>query len=259
MADTRRIRLIIEYDGTNFAGWQRQENALAVQQVMEEKWARLTGEKLVMTGSSRTDAGVHALCQNIHFDTACRIPPEKISFALNTMLPEDIRVRASMAAQEDFHARFGATGKVYRYTFFNARHDCALGRLTSAHVPLPMDVARMQREADTMVGTHDFAAFAAAGSIVRDTVRTIYDVKVRREGDWVQLYVHGNGFLYNMVRILAGTLQEVGTGKREEGAIARAIESHSRLDLGMTAPAKGLTLMEVFYGNDEDARKYFMD
>ena len=257
MADTHRIRLILEYDGTNYAGWQRQENALAVQQVMEEAWTRLTGETLVMTGSSRTDSGVHALAQNIHFDTASRIPPEKIAFALNTMLPEDIRVRASMAADADFHARFGATGKVYRYLLYNARHDCALGRLTSAHVPLPLDTARMQREADALVGRHDFAAFAAAGSIVRDTVRTIYRAQVRRDGEWVAIYVHGDGFLYNMVRILAGTLMEVGTGKREEGAIARALASHSRLDLGMTAPAKGLTLMEVFYGNDADARKYF--
>ena len=165
---------------------------------------------------------------------------------------------SAMAAPEDFHARFGATGKVYRYQIYNARHASAMGRLTSAHVPLPLDVERMQREANALIGTQDFAAFAAAGSIVRDTVRTMYDVKVKRDGDWVAIYVHGNGFLYNMVRILAGTLIEVGTGKREEGAIARAVESHSRLDLGLTAPAKGLTLMEVFYGNDEDARKYFL-
>ena len=257
MADTRRIRMILEYDGTNYAGWQRQENALAVQQAVEEAWARLTGERLVMTGSSRTDSGVHALGQNIHFDTASRIPAEKIAFALNTVLPEDIRVRASMQVDEGFHARFGATGKVYCYRFYNARHDCAIGRLTSAHVPLPLDTVRMQREADALVGRHDFAAFAAAGSIVRDTVRTVYRVKVVRAGEWVTIYVHGDGFLYNMVRILTGTLLEVGTGKREEGAIARALESRSRLDLGMTAPAKGLTLMEVFYGNDGEALKYF--
>lgn len=258
MDDTHRIRLILEYDGTAYAGWQRQENALAVQQAVEEAWARLTGERLVFTGSSRTDAGVHALCQNVHFDTATRIPPEKIAFALNTVLPEDIRVRASMAARADFHARFGATGKVYRYTVYNARQGCALGRLTSAHVPLPLDIACMRREADAMAGRHDFAAFAAAGSIVRDTVRTVHRVQVRREGDWVYIFVHGDGFLYNMVRILAGTLIEVGAGKRDEGAIARAIASRSRLDLGMTAPARGLTLMEVFYGNDGDAEKYFL-
>jgi tRNA pseudouridine38-40 synthase len=257
LADTHRIRLILEYDGTAYAGWQRQENALAVQQVVEEKWTKLTGERLAFTGSSRTDAGVHAMGQNVHFDTASKIPPDKIAFALNTLLPADIRVRASMAAEAGFHARFGATGKVYRYTAYNARHDCALGRLTSVHVPLPLDIARMQREADAMCGRHDFAAFAAAGSIVRDTVRTVFRVQIRREGRWVQMYIHGDGFLYNMVRILAGTLIEVGTGKREEGAVARALQSRSRLDLGMTAPARGLTLMEVFYGNDRDAAAYF--
>lgn len=255
--EAHRVRLIVEYDGTAYAGWQRQENALAVQQVLEEHLCRLTGEDIRVTGSSRTDAGVHALAQNVHFDTCTRIPSEKISFALNTTLPRDIRVRASMDAAADFHARYRATGKVYRYAIHNARHEGALGRYTQAHVALALDIARMQREAEAMIGHHDFAAFAAAGSIVKDTRRTVYNVRVTREAERVEMYVHGDGFLYNMVRILAGTLIEVGTGKRAAGAIEKALCSHSRLDLGMTAPAKGLTLMDVFYGDDERAQDYF--
>ena len=167
------------------------------------------------------------------------------------MLPADIRIRESSAAPEGFHARFASCGKVYTYTFFNARHANAMGRLYSAHVPVVMDAQRMHEEAQALLGTHDFAAFAASGSVVKSTVRTIYRVKVERSGDYVTLTVLGNGFLYNMVRIIAGTLMEVGTGKREPGAIARAIETGDRLALGQTAPAQGLTLRQVLYLGDE--------
>lgn len=243
----RRIQLIIEYDGTNYAGWQRQENAMAVQQVVEEKLRKLTKEHIVIHGASRTDAGVHALGQSAHFDTASRIPGEKFSYALNTMLPPDIRIRDSREVPESFHARFSTKGKRYRYLFHVHPHASAIGRLTHAHVIYPLDVDLMQREAQTLVGTHDFAAYAASGSVVKDTVRTIYRADVTRDGDEVKLIVEGNGFLYNMVRIIAGTLVGVGSGKLEPGAFAKAIETGNRLDLGVTAPAHGLTLMEVFY------------
>lgn len=255
--ETRRIRLILEYDGTNYSGWQRQINAPSVQQTLEETLHRLLGAPVTVTGSSRTDAGVHALGQNVHFDTTSRIPGDKFAFALNTMLPDDIRVRASMDAAADFHARFSATGKVYRYAIQNTRHAPAIDRLTHAHVPLPLDVERMHAAAQAMVGRHDFAAFAAAGSIAKDTRRTIYRVQVARCGERVYLLVHGDGFLYNMVRILTGTLIEIGNGKLAPDAIARAIESGDRLDLGMTAPARGLTLLRVFYGDDAAAADYF--
>ena len=244
---TRRFYLIVEYDGTGYCGWQRQINGPSVQQTLEEALSRLTGERIACTGSSRTDAGVHALGLCVHFDSATRIPPEKIAFALNTMLPSDVRVRESGLAREKFHARYAACGKVYRYTFYNARHDCAVGRQYAAHVPLRLDEALMHEEAQALVGTHDFAAFAASGSVVKSTVRTIYKVQVTRSGDEVSLLVMGDGFLYNMVRIIAGTLMEVGTGKRERGAIKKAIETGDRLALGQTAPAKGLMLMRVLY------------
>lgn len=242
-----RIQLIIEYDGTNYAGWQRQENALAVQQVLEERLSRLTKERIVLHGASRTDAGVHARGQSAHFDTLSRIPPEKFSFAVNTMLPEDIRVRLSREVPESFHARFSTRGKRYRYLFQVSPHSSPLNRLTHAHIIYPLDEEIMREEARDLIGTHDFAAFAASGSVVRDTVRTIYRADVERDGEEIRLTVEGNGFLYNMVRIIAGTLVGVGNGKIERGAFRRAIQTGNRLDLGVTAPAQGLTLMEVFY------------
>ena len=251
----RRIRLTVEYDGTNYAGWQRQANALAVQQVIEDTLFKLTRERIVIHGASRTDAGVHALGQSVHFDTDSRIPGEKFSYALNALLPHDIRVRASMDAPEGFHARFSAVGKRYRYQFYDAPHAGALNRNTHAHSIYPLNDALMQREAQSLLGTHDFAAFAASGSVVKDTVRTIWRADVTRDGNEVRLIVEGSGFLYNMVRIIAGTLRDTGSGKLAPGALERAIETGDRLDLGVTAPAHGLTLMEVFYELPESARR----
>ncbi len=246
-----RIKLTIEYDGTAYAGWQRQENALAVQQVIEEALTKLTRARVVIAGASRTDAGVHALGQTAHFDTESRIPPDKYAFALNTMLPADIRIRKSEAVSEDFHARFSNKGKRYRYLIYQSPHAGALNRNTHAHVIYPLDDEKMRRELTALIGTHDFAAFAASGSVVKDTVRTIYSASLTRRGDELELLVEGSGFLYNMVRIIAGTLISVGAGRLEEGAFARAIQSGDRLDLGVTAPAHGLTLMEVYYRERE--------
>ena len=246
-----RIKLTIEYDGTAYAGWQRQENALAVQQVIEEALTKLTRARVVIAGASRTDAGVHALGQTAHFDTESRIPPDKYAFALNTLLPADIRIRKSEAVSEDFHARFSNKGKRYRYLIYQSPHAGALNRNTHAHVIYPLDDEKMRRELTALIGTHDFAAFAASGSVVKDTVRTIYSASLTRRGDELELLVEGSGFLYNMVRIIAGTLISVGAGRLEEGAFARAIQSGNRLDLGVTAPAHGLTLMEVYYRERE--------
>ena len=249
----RRIHLIIEYDGTNYAGWQRQSNALAVQQVLEEALKRLTGETAIVHGASRTDAGVHALGQSAHFDTESRIPGEKFSFALNTLLPPDIRVRFSENVSMGYHARFSARGKRYRYLFHDAPHAGALNRFTHAHSIYRLDESLMRAEAMSLVGTHDFRAFAASGSVVKDTVRTLWRAEICRSDDEVMLLVEGNGFLYNMVRIIAGTLRDIGSGKLPRGALERAIETGDRLDLGVTAPAHGLTLMKVFYELPESA------
>lgn len=254
----RRLRLRVEYDGTDYCGWQRQSNGPSVQQTLEEAFEQLTGERTWVVGSSRTDAGVHARGLCAHVDTASRIPPEKMSLALNTRLPWDIRVLSCEEAPEGFHARYSACGKIYSYTYCNQRNMCAIGRQYAAHCPLPMDLERMREAAAVLEGRHDFRAFAASGFTASTTVRTLFRVRVTREGNLVGLHFFGDGFLYNMVRILSGTLAEIGTGKRDAGCLSRALESGDRLELGKTAPACALVLEHVLYRGDEPlAQAYF--
>ncbi len=243
----KRILLTLEYDGTNYSGWQRQYNGLAVQQVLEEALSAACREKIAVTGASRTDAGVHALGQAAHFDTNCGIPPEKFPFVLNTMLPPDIRVHTGRQVPPDFHARFMTGGKRYTYRIINSRHGSALKRNTHVHVPVPLDETAMARAAETLLGEHDFAAFQASGGTARTTVRTIRAVSLVRQGDEIILTIEGNAFLYNMVRIIAGTLMEIGLHKRGENAFQEAFRTLNRLSLGVTAPPHGLELTEVFY------------
>ena len=243
----KRILLTVEYDGSAYAGWQRQINGLAVQQVLEEALSSACGHPVTVTGSSRTDAGVHARMQMVHFDTGCTIPPDKYPFVLNNLLPPDIRVQAAREVPPDFHARFLTSGKTYTYRILNSRHGSALLRATHWHVPVPLDVNAMQEALEYLPGTHDFAAFQAAGGTARTTVRTIDHAVLYTDGPEIILTVSGNAFLYNMVRIIAGTLEEIGLHKRDPGAFSRAFSSLNRLDLGMTAPPCGLELTEVRY------------
>ena len=243
----KRILLTVEYDGTNYAGWQRQINGLAVQQVLEEALQKATRERIVVTGASRTDAGVHALGQAVHFDTDSRIPPEKYPFVLNTMLPRDVRVHSGREVPEGFHARIMTCGKRYTYRIVNSRHASAIRRNTHVHVPLPLDLAPMQEAAKQLLGTHDFAAFQAAGGTAKTTVRTITSAELVRFGDEIILTVEGDAFLYNMVRIIAGTLIEIGLGRRSINAFTEAYETLDRLSLGVTAPPQGLELTKVYY------------
>ena len=243
----KRVLLTVEYDGTAYAGWQRQLNGLAVQQVLEEALARACGHSVTVTGSSRTDAGVHAKMQMVHFDTGCTVPPDKFPFVLNNLLPPDIRVQAAREVPASFHARFLTSGKTYTYRILNNRHGSALLRATRWHVPVPLDVSAMRKALAFLPGTHDFSAFQAAGGTARTTVRTVDRAELFSEGPEITLTVSGNAFLYNMVRIIAGTLVEAGLGKKEPDAFARAFVSLNRLDLGQTAPACGLELTEVRY------------
>jgi len=242
----------VEYDGTRYAGWQRQAGLPTVQRELEDALGKLMGvPRVVIHGASRTDAGVHAVGQVAHFDCTVGIPPEKVAFALNTMLPEDVRIRESTLADPEFHARFHAKGKIYRYGIWNHRHASALHRLYHAHVPTPLDLRLMRGEMQAMLGTHDFRAFEASGGLMAEkerTVRTVHSVQLDGDGPCLYLTIHGNAFLYNMVRIFAGTLIDVGRARLEPGAIARAIAGGDRLQLGITAPAHGLTLMHVSYG-----------
>ncbi|MBR1585054.1 MAG: tRNA pseudouridine(38-40) synthase TruA [Clostridia bacterium] len=245
--EPKRILLTVTYDGTAYCGWQFQDNGPSIQAEIEKALEKALGTFTRVTGASRTDAGVHALGQRAHFDTDSSIPPDKYPFVLNRFLPADIRVTESVPVPPDFHARFDAAGKWYTYRIHNAPHPSALYRNLTAHVPVRLDAEKMNAAARQLLGTHDFAAFAAAGGQAKTTVRTIDDVSVTRSGQEITLRVHGDGFLYNMVRIIAGTLIYVGQGKLEENCISRAIASKNRLDLGVTAPACGLELTRVEY------------
>jgi len=243
--------MTLEYEGTNYAGWQRQENTLTVQQVVEEALFTVTGEHIVVYASGRTDSAVHALGQVAHFDTAARMAPEKFAFALNACLPGDVRVLDSRRVRDGFHARYDARGKLYRYDIHNAPHASAMHRNTRLHVHKPLDVVAMRDAARCVAGTHDFAAFQATGSPKKTTVRTVTRSEVLQKGVLVSYEIAGSGFLYNMVRIIAGTLIEVGLGRRSPDTVSEAIESRERKLAGPTAPAHGLTLVSVFYGAQE--------
>ena len=245
----KRVRLIIQYDGAGYVGWQTQPNGLAVQEVMEKELFKLTGEKIALQASGRTDSGVHALAQVAHFDTESRIPAEKFCYALNTGLPRDIRVKYSEEAPAEFHSRFDAKHKQYRYTVLNAPHADAFLRDRALHIHYRLDFDAMQEAASYAVGEHDFAAFKAAGSKVDSTVRTIFRSEWTKQGDLLFYDVEGNGFLYNMVRILVGTMLDIGMGRADASTMREAVEGAKRSLAGPTAPPEGLALVRVRYGD----------
>ena len=242
-----RIKLIIEYDGTAYCGWQRQDNGVAVQQVLEEALTALTGRKVTVRGAGRTDSGVHARGQTVHFDTDATIPPQRYVLALNPLLPPDIRVRSAQEAPADFDARYSAIGKKYEYRIYNGPYLPPLMRLDHCFIPAPLDDRAMARAAAAFAGVHDFAAFAAADHRKGSTVREVFSCEVTRRGREILISVSGRSFLYNMVRIMAGTLIEVGLGKIPADAVPGIIASKDRKQAGRTAPAHGLTLAEVYY------------
>lgn len=243
----RNIRLKIEYDGTRYHGWQSQVNALTIQDVIEKAILKVTGERCQLTGSGRTDRGVHALGQVANFFTASSIPAERFSYALNSVLPGDIVVKQSEQVPLDFHSRYNAKGKKYRYLIYNSEQPSALLRNRAYHISHPLDFDSMKTASQFFVGTHDFVGFMSTGSSVKTTVRTIYDVSLTKNDKLVKFEISGNGFLYNMVRIIIGTLVEVGVGRIVPEDIVKIINSRSRKNAGKTAPAHGLYLMEVYY------------
>ncbi len=243
----RRIRCIISYDGTNYVGWQVQPNGVSVQELLENALFELTGEQIRIEGSGRTDSGVHARAQVAHFDTEARMAADKFAIAMNMHLPDDIRVLYSEECDASFHARFSAKNKQYRYTIQLGQHKNVFVRNTSLHLHVTPDIERMQAAASTLVGTHDFASFMCSGSTIENTVRTIYLSNWERNGQFLTYTVEGNGFLYNMVRILVGTMLEIGSGKRAVTDMQHALENTDRSFAGATAPARGLCLMRVSY------------
>jgi tRNA pseudouridine38-40 synthase len=243
----KRVKLVVAYDGTNYHGWQVQDNGITIEEVLNRTISELVQEDIKVIGASRTDAGVHA-CGNVAvFDTESRIPGDKFSFALNQRLPEDIRIQESCEVDADFHPRYADTVKTYEYNILNRRFELPSKRLYAAFCYYPMDIERMNQAAAYLVGEHDFKSFCSAGAQVQTTVRTIYAVNVTKEDDMVHIRITGNGFLYNMVRIIAGTLMQVGTGLMEPEQVKGILEARDRSKAGPTAVAKGLTLVEIRY------------
>jgi tRNA pseudouridine38-40 synthase len=251
----RRVLLTISYDGTAYVGWQRQLNGISIQQKLEEALHTLLDETTPVTGASRTDAGVHALGQCAHFDTRSTIPADRFPYALNTHLPPDIKVLEGRDVEGFFHARYDAVGKTYTYRIHNAPHPSALYRNYMAHVPMKLDLDAMREAMKELFGTHDFAAFQAVGGTAKTTVRTLTHIELTQEDERLTLLVQGNAFLYNMVRIIAGTLLEIGKGKLTVHCFRKAIDTGDRLCLGPTAPACGLELTQVFYPHSASTLK----
>lgn len=242
-----RFKIKIEYLGTAYCGWQRQNGQMSIQQKLEEAARSVFGVDTLITGAGRTDAGVHAAGQAAHFDADTLIPAEKIADALNAYLPRDISVIDCQEVSEDFHARFFAKIKTYTYTIINSRHRSALNDARTVHVRATLDVHAMKKAAQAFVGKHDFAAFCAAGSEVKSTVREIFESRVDKCGEVITYTVKGSGFLYNQVRIIAGTLIAVGLKKISAEAVPHIIDSRDRSLVPATALAKGLTLTDVEY------------
>lgn len=247
---SRRIRMTVAYDGTNYAGWQRQKNGISVQQKIEEAFMSLFGEEVTVDASGRTDAGVHARGQvaavTLHYD----IPVERLALALNSQLPPDIRIMSAVETYAKFHPQFQAKRKTYRYTFYNGDFLLPEYRLYMAHIHEPLDLEAMKRAASDLIGEHDFTALSSAQRTAKTTVRTIYQARVwadRNDPHVIHIEVTGNGFLYNMVRIIAGTLADIGRGRLPEDAFVRAFRTNDRTLAGITAPPQGLCLMRVDY------------
>ncbi len=256
---TRRILLRVAYDGTNYHGWQVQPNAKTIEGELNRILTQLTGEEIQVTGASRTDAGVHALGNVAVFDTLSRIPGEKFSYALNQRLPEDIVIQSSVQVDDDFHPRHCDCRKTYEYDILNRTFPLPAYRNTAYFLYGDLDLDAMRKACQAFLGEHDFASFCAAGAQVQTTVRTIYSLEVLEQpltgigrGDiperLLTIRVRGNGFLYNMVRIIAGTLVEVGRGHIRPEKIEGIIAACDRAKAGPTAPARGLRLVEIAYG-----------
>ncbi len=245
--EKKRIMLTVAYDGTNYCGWQIQPNGITIEGVLNEKLTELLGEPISVIGASRTDSGVHALCNVAVFDTVSPIPGEKMSYALNQRLPEDIRIVASKEVAGDFHPRHCESLKTYEYHVVNAPFPNPMKRLYTHFTYLACDVEAMKAAAEYLVGEHDFKSFCTVGAQVESTVRTITDLQVFRLEDEIIIRVTGTGFLYNMVRIIAGTLLEIGYGRKKASDMQGILEALDRQAAGPTAPACGLRLVRYEY------------
>lgn len=243
----KRVKLVVAYDGTNYCGWQVQINGITVEEVLNKTLSELCGEDIQVIGASRTDSGVHALGNVAVFDTESRIPGEKFSFALNQRLPEDIRIQESCEVAADFHPRFCDTIKTYEYMILNRRFDMPTKRLYTTFVYYPLDLEKMRQAAECLVGEHDFKSFCSTRTQIENTVRTITALDIEKSGDMITIRISGNGFLYNMVRIIVGTLLKIGLGIWPPECMQEILDAKDRSKAGPKAEAKGLTLVKIEY------------
>lgn len=247
----KRVMLTVAYDGTNYHGWQLQPNVTTIESILNETLSALLNEEIRVIGASRTDTGVHALGNIAVFDTQARMPAAKFSYALNQRLPEDIRIQASREVPPDFHPRRQDSRKTYEYKIWNSAFPMPVYRIYSHFTYAPLDVVLMQKAADYLVGEHDFKSFCSIHSTADTTVRTIYDIVLDKSGNMITIRITGSGFLYNMVRIIAGTLIEVGRGNLAPDNMVDILRACDRAKAGPTAPANGLTLVKYeFLGKD---------
>lgn len=243
----RNIKLVLEYDGTAYNGWQLQEKGASIQGEVEKAVLRSIGERISLKGSGRTDAGVHALGQVANFLTNSTIPGDRIRYALNNELPSDIRVMLSEEVDLDFHSRFNATHKRYRYRLYTGEVERPMLRNYSYHFKYPINVELIEHASKYFLGTHDYQSFKGRRSITKSTVRTINRIDVAQKGEMVDISIDGQSFLRNMVRIMVGTLVEIGSGQRDRDSIPWILQQRNRSFAGHTAPAKGLFLEKVYY------------
>lgn len=243
----KRVKMIVAYEGTNYCGFQVQPNGITIEEILNKKLSELLKEPIKVIGASRTDSGVHAMGNVAVFDSNTRIPGEKIAFALNCMLPEDIKIQGSCEVAPDFHPRYCNTKKTYEYKIVNKTFPIPTLRTIAHFEHYPMDITRMQEAASYLVGEHDFKSFATAKLEVENTVREIYSLTVEEVGDMIVIRVIGNGFLYNMVRIIAGTLMQIGMKNLDPAIVQAILKGCDRSLAGPTAPAKGLTLVGIEY------------
>ena len=241
----KRVMLTVAYDGTNYHGWQLQDGQVTIESELNSALSRITGEDIKVSGASRTDAGVHAKGNLCVFDTEARMPGEKFSYALNTCLNEDIRVVDSVEVADDFHPRFTKTEKTYCYRIYNSKFANPLYRLYSHHSYIPLNIDLMNKGAEFLIGEHDFKSFSSVHASVKTTVRQITGAEIKRSGELIEINIKGYGFLYNMVRIISGSLMEVGSGKYPPERIGEILAARDRAAAGPTAPAKGLTLENI--------------
>lgn len=261
----RNIKLVLEYDGANYCGWQIQKShkaaprmrsgqaksqsrpAISIQESIEKVLSKILQEKIRLNASGRTDAGVHALAQVANFNTNSRIELKRLQRALNALLPDDISVIKAEDALPDFHSRFNAESKLYRYTILNRPYRSVFLKNRAYFYPYPLDLKLMQNESRVLLGKHDFSSFRASGSSAKDSIRTIKKLKITRAGDFIHIHIEAEGFLYNMVRNIVGTLIEIGRGKFAKGSLKKILQARNRRNAGPTVPACGLYLERVKY------------